>query len=128
MRWGRGFECLDCYRAYRASLPPIDFDKSAWRKARGEENHLAEAAYAFGAAAKRRGAPVRETVTPLVVLEEADGLCGICGEDVDPFDYHIDHIVPIPDGGDHCYENVQLAHPSCNVEKGHAERRARAAA
>lgn len=36
-----------------------------------------------------------EHVIPLVVLERDDGECGICGEDVDPFDFHIDHIMPL---------------------------------
>lgn len=39
-------------------------------------------------------------VDSLIVLELADGVCGICGRDVDPFGY------------------TQPAHPSCNVRKG----------
>lgn len=58
-------------------------------------------------------------------LGDRDGwTCGICGEPVDPaIPYQnrmgrtIDHIVPIAHGGEHTWENVQLAHRSCNSQK-----------
>ena len=59
-----------------------------------------------------------ERVDALVVLERDDGVCGICGGDVDPFEFHVDHIVPLSRGGEHSYANVQAAHPFCNVSKG----------
>ena len=72
--------------------------------------------------ARRRARKLRATyiehVDPLVVLELYDGVCGICGEDVDPFDYHVDHIVPLSKGGFHSLTNSQPAHPSCNLRKG----------
>jgi 5-methylcytosine-specific restriction endonuclease McrA len=43
---------------------------------------------------------------------------GICGGDVDPLRFEVDHIVPISQGGDHSYPNVQAAHPRCNKIKG----------
>lgn len=58
-----------------------------------------------------------EHVDPLVVLERDDGACGICGEDVDPQDFQIDHIVPFALGGLHNYENTQPAHALCNNRK-----------
>ena len=58
-----------------------------------------------------------EEVYPLVVLERDDGICGICGEDVDPFDFHVDHIIPLSRGGEHSYANTQPAHPFCNLSK-----------
>ena len=58
-----------------------------------------------------------ERVDRLVVLERDDGVCGICGEDVDPMDFHVDHIVPVRQGGEHSYANVQTAHPACNWRK-----------
>ena len=66
--------------------------------------------------ARNRGAFV-ETVHPLVVLERGDSACGICGEDVDLDDFHIDHIIPLARGGLHNYENTQPAHPRCNWAK-----------
>lgn len=59
-----------------------------------------------------------EHVDPLVVLERDDGVCGICGKDVDPLAYHVDHIVALAKGGDHSYANSQTAHPRCNQRKG----------
>ncbi len=59
-----------------------------------------------------------ELVDELVLLEMDDGVCGICGEDVDPFAYEVDHIVPIARGGDHSYANTQPAHGTCNRRKG----------
>lgn len=67
--------------------------------------------------ARQRGAHV-EHVEALVVLERADGVCGICGEDVDPLDFHVDHVVPLARGGEHSYANTQPAHPRCNKSKG----------
>lgn len=58
-----------------------------------------------------------EDVAPLVVLEMDDGTCGICGEDVDPERYDIDHVIPLSRGGEHSYANVQVAHPACNRRK-----------
>lgn len=58
-----------------------------------------------------------ESVERLVVLERDDGVCGICGEDVDPFAFHVDHIIPLARGGEHSYGNVQVAHPRCNMSK-----------
>lgn len=59
-----------------------------------------------------------EHVIPLAVLEFADGVCGICGEDVDPGNFQIDHIEPLFHGGEHSYANTQPAHPRCNMSKG----------
>lgn len=44
-------------------------------------------------------------------------LCGICGEKVIG-DYVIDHKIPFSKGGTHTKDNVQLAHPLCNLRKG----------
>ncbi len=58
-----------------------------------------------------------EDVYPLVLLEMDDGVCGICGEDVDPLDFHVDHVIPLARGGEHSYANTQAAHPACNLSK-----------
>lgn len=58
-----------------------------------------------------------EDVDPLIVLERWDGVCGICGGDVYPFNFELDHIVPLSRGGFHIAENLQPAHRSCNASK-----------
>lgn len=52
-------------------------------------------------------------------------MCGLCGCKVDrmlayPDDMcaSLDHIVPMSRGGPHEYDNVQLAHLRCNINKG----------
>lgn len=66
--------------------------------------------------ARLAGAWVEE-VDRLVLLERDDGVCGICGQDVDPFAFEVDHIVPLSRGGPHSYANTQPAHPFCNNSK-----------
>lgn len=80
-------------------------------KARNPE-HYAELARVR---CSRRRARMREAfVEDVQPLELYDGVCGICGQDVDPFDYEVDHIVPLAKGGEHSYANSQPAHPLCN--------------
>ncbi len=66
----------------------------------------------------RKAAAFVEHVDPLVLLDEHEGICGICLEPVDPADFHVDHIIPLARGGEHSYANTQVAHPICNVGKG----------
>ena len=67
--------------------------------------------------ARKRQAVV-ERVETLVVLELDDGVCGICGDDVDPSAFDLDHVIPLSRGGEHSYANVQVSHPRCNRQKG----------
>lgn len=55
----------------------------------------------------------------------ASDVCGICGEWVDrtlpglhPFGPVVDHRIPVAAGGTDDLANLQLAHRSCNREKG----------
>lgn len=59
-----------------------------------------------------------ENVDHRVVLERSAALCGICGDPVDPADFHVDHIIPLSRGGEDSYANCHAAHPECNVAKG----------
>lgn len=60
-----------------------------------------------------------EDVDRTVVFARDKGLCGICGEAVDPADWHLDHVVALANGGEHSYANVQVSHPKCNCTKAH---------
>lgn len=90
-----------------------------WRKANPE------AARRIG----RRGAATRrarlhdafvEQVDPIVVYQRDKGICGICEEAVDPNAFDVDHIEPLALGGKHSYDNVRVAHPSCNRSRPRA--------
>ena len=69
--------------------------------------------------ARKRGALV-DRVDHAVVFERDGGICGICGRQVDPDDWHLDHIQPFARGGEHSYANVRVACPPCNLSK-HAQ-------
>lgn len=60
-----------------------------------------------------------EEIDPLVVFERDGGVCGICGGSVSRLErWHVDHVMPLSRGGQHAYDNVQLAHAHCNISKG----------
>jgi 5-methylcytosine-specific restriction endonuclease McrA len=73
-------------------------------------------AYAAARRARLRGQFV-EHVDALVVYTRDGGICGICGEPVEPAAFDVDHVIPLAKGGEHSYANVQAAHPSCNYSK-----------
>lgn len=68
---------------------------------------------------KRRGVPGGENfIDSLIALELSDGVCGICGDEIEfAADFHTDHIIPLSRGGTHTYDNVQASHPPCNIRK-----------
>lgn len=62
-----------------------------------------------------------EPISRQAVFERDRGICGICLEPVDPNNWHMDHIIPLarPDlNPTHTYDNVRVAHPRCNLQKG----------
>ena len=76
--------------------------------------------------ARLRGAAVREVVHLKILYERDGGRCRIC---LKPCGYgvaSIDHIVPIAHGGNHSYQNTQLAHLYCNISRGAGRRPAQA--
>ena len=68
--------------------------------------------------AKRAGSEVIERVDYGRVMRESDGNCALCGLPMEPQEMSLDHIIPLSMGGNHTYENVQVAHISCNAAKG----------
>ena len=66
-----------------------------------------------------------EDVDIKVLIERDQGICQLCFNPVDlevhPNHNHApskDHIIPIVHGGEHSYNNTQLAHRICNSKKG----------
>jgi 5-methylcytosine-specific restriction endonuclease McrA len=52
------------------------------------------------------------------VFARDEGMCQICGADLDPENWHQDHIVPLIAGGSDLIENCQATCPPCNLSKG----------
>lgn len=90
-----------------------------WAKENPDKAHANKARYR----ARKRGAWV-ENVDRAVVFERDRWVCGICGERIpksaiypDLLSPSIDHVIPLAEGGEHSYANVQAAHFSCNSSK-----------
>lgn len=82
--------------------------------------------------ARKRNALVDDDITLDKIVLRDNGICQLCGKKVDWNDYTvvkgkrcsfgryptIDHKVALANGGLHSWNNVQLAHFSCNSSKG----------
>ena len=129
-RGGNSVRCIECqnvWRLARASKYAVRYNRE--RKARDPEYR------AKLNATRRRWERRRRAIDPSFkkkarnrhhlpeLVEDQDGLCGICGEPL-PEDYmdgskvHVDHILPVACGGGHDFDNLQAAHSHCNMTKG----------
>lgn len=52
------------------------------------------------------------------VFERDGGICQLCGVELDPKNWHEDHVIPIVIGGSDMLDNVQATCPPCNMRKG----------
>jgi 5-methylcytosine-specific restriction endonuclease McrA len=59
-----------------------------------------------------------ETINIVDLYIRDGGICGICNMECEIQDATIDHEVPISLKGPHIWDNIQLAHRSCNSRKG----------
>lgn len=117
----------DCDRGVRAK----GMCQMHWRRLARAEGREANPAWDEGRKAnyhKRRAQKLGtqvEDLRPIDIYERDIWLCGLCVTPVDPdsawpdpMSPSLDHILPLSKGGTHTYENVQLAHLTCNVSKG----------
>jgi 5-methylcytosine-specific restriction endonuclease McrA len=111
-------------RAFRA-LVKLSPEQAARRGvARQRERYNSDPSYqarrkAIKIRRKRALAGVAVTTVDRERVAARDGWrCGICGGLVTRETWSLDHIVPLSKGGEHTYENVQLAHLGCNSRKG----------
>lgn len=51
------------------------------------------------------------------LLTWQNGKCLTCNANLQATGYHIDHVIPLAKGGQHCDDNVQLLCPTCNKRK-----------
>ena len=103
-----------CDKAYRETHKDkkAAYRVAAWQKANPDKCRDINARRR----ALKRGATV-DPVSRAVVFERDRGICHLCGKRVDPKDWHLDHIVPLSQGGEHRYKNVAVSHPTCNMRK-----------
>jgi hypothetical protein len=123
-KYGVASRCKSCdlekQRAYRATDSGAAIRRAGQKRARQRFQAATGVRHLWmnEGPARQAGAVIKEHIAPLIVLERDDGVCAICGDDVDPFHFTIDHVIPLSAGGEHSYENVQLAHRDCNTRKG----------
>jgi len=60
-------------------------------------------------------------VTRMELAMRDRSICGICKNSVEMAQSSVDHIIPISSGGLHVWDNVQLAHYSCNMKRGNEQ-------
>ena len=66
----------------------------------------------------KRVSSLTHFITKYELFIKDDGVCGICGDEVEMANCSIDHIVPVSKKGSHVWDNVQLSHYACNMKKG----------
>jgi 5-methylcytosine-specific restriction endonuclease McrA len=88
-----------------------------WRERNPERRRLRARRNQLTRRARQHDAFI-EDIDGIILYERDMGICGICKTVVNFTAFHIDHVVPLSKGGLHKYENVQIAHPLCNIKKG----------
>jgi 5-methylcytosine-specific restriction endonuclease McrA len=110
---GLSSECRECRKASVVRWNEQNPEKSAANRRKAV---LASRARAVGIAAKPGD------LDPQVVFDRAGGCCSMCGEALPEKGWHLDHIVPLSQGGAHSYDNAQPLHSSCHGRKSMADR------
>jgi 5-methylcytosine-specific restriction endonuclease McrA len=66
----------------------------------------------------RLGPGRRREIERAYIIERDGSRCHICGKKCKPNEIHLDHLVPLADGGTHAPENIAVACASCNLSRG----------
>ena len=69
---------------------------------------------------RRRARKLQTSIGPVdftKIIIRANGICGICQEQIKDNKSEFDHIIPLAKGGSHTENNLQLAHAVCNRKK-----------
>lgn len=106
---------LEVLKAYR-ERPEWAEEQARRRREWKERNREKVVEYERYRSLRKRGLDA-EVIDRDVVWERDAGVCRICGDEADPADWHIEHIVPLAAGGVHRYSNVAISHPACNWAK-----------
>jgi 5-methylcytosine-specific restriction endonuclease McrA len=114
MRDGLNYVCKLCVRKYYLRNRELIYEKQLdWQRNNRSKDIMYE---------HRRKALLRENFVEDVDIEQLylrdEGTCQLCKQPCSKAEWSIDHIIPLSRGGEHSYENTQLAHRSCNSRKG----------
>lgn len=124
--------CAECGSTFHSASPTAKYCSSTCReRARYRRNPYTVGGFRhyyhvkYGDAYRKYYDP---SVTLKALYERDSGVCQICGEpcnwndkewgNAGPTYPSVDHIIPRAKGGEHTWENVQLAHMVCNSIKG----------
>ncbi len=142
---GEGYEkqreYLKAYRQVPEHKEKARLTSAAWRE-NNRERHRQQTiewrrnnpdrAHEQGAIkeARKKNAPVVESVNRIVVAENDNWICKLCNDPIDPgapyllengrpnpWYLNVDHIIPLSRGGEHSYANTQASHHICNNKK-----------
>lgn len=108
--------CLYCNKIFKTNMN-INRRKYCSKKClAGEERKRRNAL--------KRGANKVESVSYDTVYQRDKGICYLCGglcsyeyNNKDVYSGTLDHVIPMYFGGDHTYNNIRLAHLTCNAKK-----------
>jgi 5-methylcytosine-specific restriction endonuclease McrA len=109
-------ENIDRIRAYDRERAKTEHRKAQLKRTRA--NTLPRILAANAARKSRmRGLPT-EKVDRLAIFDRDGGKCHICGGRADRNAFHLDHLIPVVDGGGFVAANLRVSHPSCNMSRG----------
>lgn len=66
----------------------------------------------------RKKTTATEPIDREKVFQRENGLCYLCGRKVAFKRFELEHVVPLSKNGSHTYDNVRVAHKTCNLRKG----------
>lgn len=67
---------------------------------------------------RRTAARAGDDIRKSQVWKRDGGVCHLCGLPADIRAWHLDHVLPLSQGGTHTWDNVAVSHPACNLSKG----------
>lgn len=116
-RHGTAGRCAMHSRRIRLHGAPDDAALSRRPNGAGGTRQEMRRSYENARRARKSGNFV-ENVDLATLWERDGGICHICKQPAERWNWHMDHVVPISRGGEHSYANTAVSHPGCNLRKG----------
>jgi predicted nucleic acid-binding Zn ribbon protein len=96
----------------------VDMPRSMRADARFCSEDCNSAAHKLKRGNGRLGPGRRREIERAYVIERDGSRCHLCGKKCRPEEIHLDHVVPLSQGGSHDPENLRVSHAVCNLRKG----------